>query len=67
MSNYLNALVQSEKFYILPVCNLSINPSSPVQDVDTGDELWTDWTTSGYSVSTTGGGNAGQYNNNIII
>jgi len=65
MSNYLNALVQSEKFYILPVCNLPINPTSPVKDTDISDELWTDWNPSGYSVSTTGVGNSGQYNDNM--
>jgi hypothetical protein len=65
MSDYLNALVQSEKFYILPVCNLPINPTSPVQGTDISEELWTDWVPSGYSVSTTGGGNYTQYNNNM--
>ena len=65
MSDYLNALVESEKFYILPVCNLPINPYSPVEEVDISDEFWIDWTTSGYSVSTTGGGNLSQYNNNM--
>ena len=64
MSNYLSALVNAEKFYILPVCNLSINPSVPTED-NTTEQTWIEWITTGYSVSTTGGGNLGQYNNNM--
>jgi hypothetical protein len=61
MSNYLNALVESEKFYILPVCNLTINPSSPSSE----DEVWTEWYPTGYAIGTTTGINQGQYNDNF--
>jgi hypothetical protein len=65
MSDYLNALVESEKFYILPVCNLSINPNTLDPEANTGDEFWTEWTTTGYNIGTTGGANLGQYNDNF--
>jgi hypothetical protein len=64
MSDYLNALVEAEKFYILPVCNLPINPAPPTEDF-TSEELWVDWNPTGYSISTTGGGNLNQYNDNM--
>jgi hypothetical protein len=67
MSDYLNALVESEKFYILPVCNLSINPSVPLEANDylSDQEFITEWTTTGYAIGTTGGQNLGQYNDNF--
>jgi hypothetical protein len=65
MSDYLNALVDLEKFYILPVCNLSIEPSVPNDIDNTSDEFWTEWTPTGYNISTTSSGNYNQYNDNF--
>ena len=64
MGEYLNALVESEKFYILPICNLVINPFIP-SEAYPDDEFWIEWNPVGYSVSTTTGGNLAQYNDNM--
>jgi hypothetical protein len=66
MSNYYNALVESEKFYILPVCNLPINEPVLISEY-TDVETWTDWNfnTEGYATGTTGSINFTQYNDHI--
>lgn len=64
MGEYLNALVEAEKFYILPICNLVINPFVPSEDYP-DDEFWVEWNPVGYGVSTTTGGNLAQYNDNM--
>jgi hypothetical protein len=64
MSSYLNAITTNEYFYILPVCNLFINPFTlDPENID--DPTWIEFTSTGYSTLTTTGGNQGQYNDNL--
>jgi hypothetical protein len=61
MSDLLKAKIDNQKFYILPVCNIPDIPTAP----DVTDQTWIEWTSRGYSTSTTTGGLSAQYNDNI--
>lgn len=61
MSNYINALVNNQKFYILPICNLPDNPSTP----DVSDETWVEWSSRGFATATSTPNLLHQYNDNF--